>query len=61
MAREEENVGAGRQMRKESALLDDVSDAPTHLLGARLRHFQVIKCDLAGVGFEEGDDETQES
>ena len=62
MARHEKNVGAGGEMRKEPALLDDVADAAAHLLGARLASTsQVIKYDLAAVGLEEGDDQTQES
>ena len=61
MAREEKNVGAGREMRKKPALLDDVADPPAYFLRARFGDLCTVKDHAAAIGFEKTDDQTQES
>ena len=60
VARHEENVGARGQMREKPALLDDVADPAANFLRVGVGHFRAVEKNLAAVGLEEGDDETQE-
>ena len=59
MPRHEEHVVARGQMRKQSAILNDVADAMAQLGDVLRRHRRAVEFDPAGVGLEQADDQAK--
>src|SRR4051794_19435631 len=59
MTRQEQDVGARREMRKQTALLDHIADAMTQRLKRVARNRSSIELDRSRVGFEQADDQPQ--
>jgi len=60
MARHQEDVGARGQMRKEAALLNDVTDPAAQHIYTNGRNRRAVESDCARIGCDQPDDESQQ-